>query len=879
MSKRLVCFFALMLFSLVAQSAFAAPCTLSPTSPSVTICTPASGATVASPVTVSAGTTDTTATVTAMAIYVNDVLKTKQNVSEINASIAMSPGANRVVVQAWDSAGRIFKSSVNITVANNAPPGSCSGTADPSVTICSPTNGSTVTSPVNFVAGTRNSAGVTAMAIYDNDAMVFKQNVNAINTNLNLTNGNHFLVAQSWDNSGRVIKSSVSITVSSSNPAPAVSFIANPTSITAGQSSMLSWTTTNASSVTISNGIGSKPVNGSVSVSPTATTTYTLTATGAGGTTTAQATVVVSSGSGGCNPSSASPSLTICTPADGSTVNSPVHIVAVPNSPRPVTAMAVYVDNNLAYKQNVSTLDTNINMASGPHTVVAQFWDNAGSVTKASVRISVAAPAPTITFTANPETISSGASSTLTWNTTNASSVSIDNGVGSVPTSGSTSVSPAATTTYTLTATGSGGTKTSTVTVSVSGSGGSGGINNIEHIIFMLQENRSFDNYFGMLNVYRAQLGLPQDVDAFTLDGSGNPVHTNPNFANNGTIRSFKMTSVCTTNLSPAWNETHVQANRFNPGTSTFLNDGFVFSSAHFAQTNGDPDVEGLRSMGYYDWTHLPYYYFMASQFAISDRFFTPAPTATNVNRHYLYAGTSEGHAYPWTGPISDRKTIFDLLSEAGITWKIYVASPQESVFNQFSSLVTKYQANFVPIDQYFTDVANGTLPQVATLETSALNEHPDNNIQLGAEYVKRVIDALMGSQYWQNSAFFLTYDEAGGLYDHVKPVPAISPDGIKPIDLAPTDIQGDFTMTGFRIPLLVVSPYAKPHYVSHTTADFTAILKFIEKRFGLASLTARDAAQIDMTEFFDFTNKPWATPPQAPPQPIDGSCYFDHLP
>jgi phospholipase C len=250
-----------------------------------------------------------------------------------------------------------------------------------------------------------------------------------------------------------------------------------------------------------------------------------------------------------------------------------------------------------------------------------------------------------------------------------------------------------------------------------------------------------------------------------------------------------------------------------------------------------------------------------------------------------MYAGTSEGRAYPWSGPLSNHKTIFDLLSEAGITWKIYVASPQESVFNQFSSLVQKYPDHFVDIEQYFLDVDAGTLPQVATLETSEFNEHPNNNIQLGSRYVKRVIDKLLGSQYWNNSAFFLTYDEAGGLYDHVAPRAAISPDGIKPIDLAPTDIKGDFTITGFRVPLIVVSSYAKPHYVSHTSADFTAILKFIEKRFGLSSLSARDAAQIDMTEFFDFTNQPWRTPPSpAPEQPVGvemgiDNCYYDRLP
>ena len=108
------------------------------------------------------------------------------------------------------------------------------------------------------------------------------------------------------------------------------------------------------------------------------------------------------------------------------------------------------------------------------------------------------------------------------------------------------------------------------------------------------------------------------------------------------------------------------------------------------------------------------------------------------------------------------------------------------------------------------------------------------------------------------------------------------NPDGIPPQDLftgSPQDQPGDFTRPGFRVPLLVVSPFAKKHYVSHTVADYTAILKLIEARFNLPSLTKRDAAQMDMTEFFDFANPPWMTPPTPPAQSTAGACYLDHLP
>src|SRR5207302_1297713 len=137
-------------------------------------------------------------------------------------------------------------------------------------------------------------------------------------------------------------------------------------------------------------------------------------------------------------------------------------------------------------------------------------------------------------------------------------------------------------------------------------------------------------------------------------------------------------------------------------------------------------------------------------------------------------------------------------------------------------------------------------------------------------------------SSSWKDSAFILTFDESGGLYDHVPPptsgVP--NPDGIKPVDLitqTPADPQGDFTRYGFRVPLMVVSPFTKKNYVSHTVTDSTAILRMIELRFGLPNLTKRDAVAMDMSEFFDFTNAPWATPPAAsarPTQPTNGACY-----
>jgi phospholipase C len=258
--------------------------------------------------------------------------------------------------------------------------------------------------------------------------------------------------------------------------------------------------------------------------------------------------------------------------------------------------------------------------------------------------------------------------------------------------------------------------------------------------------------------------------------------------------------------------------------------------------------------------------------------------------------------------------TIFEKLQAAGITWKIYVnptgtgcSGPpydaacliQHTYLPNFvfaTAILSKYPQNIATMDDYYNDVANGTLPQVAQIEPASdagLDEHgtdtdsaPPTNIQAGARYVSKLMNALMASPSWNDSVFILTYDENGGLYDHVSPQPMPSPDGIKPIDIPQGDVcttntgpTCDFTYTGYRVPLVVVSPFTKKNYVSHTVADYTAILKFIETRFNLTAINKRDAVQMDMTEFFDFTNPPWVTPPTPPVQGTGRPCYLNKLP
>ena len=452
-------------------------------------------------------------------------------------------------------------------------------------------------------------------------------------------------------------------------------------------------------------------------------------------------------------------------------------------------------------------------------------------------------------------------------------------------------------------------------------------LQSINHIIFMLQENRSFDHYFGALRAYWAANGYSeQPFDGLPqFNSPPGPAPKNPGCDPAYTTRcvidtqspeivSYHYVTQCLETPTPFWNDSHYDLNRAYPVSGIAKLDGFVWNASEWAYKRHLYDTKGKRAMGYYDGSDLNYYYFMASSFATSDRWFAPVMTRTPPNRMYLLAGTSHGHAYPLNysnSPQLSDMTIFELLQNHGISWKIYVhpgpngktdaaSLMQISYMNQFTFgnvIVQKYSQQIVPISQYFTDVNNGTLPQVALIEPAsnvALDEHPSDidtkyppYIEYGAQYVASIINALMNSSSWTSSIFILSYDEFGGFYDHVPPHRAVSPDGMPPSDLEASDLcyhtpsrpTCDFTDTGYRVPLIVISPFTKKHYVSHTPADYTAILKLIETRFGLPSLTKRDAAQMDMTEFFDFANAPWWTPPTPPPQFTDRPCYLNQLP
>jgi phospholipase C len=453
-------------------------------------------------------------------------------------------------------------------------------------------------------------------------------------------------------------------------------------------------------------------------------------------------------------------------------------------------------------------------------------------------------------FTASPPNLAPGGSSTLIWNIPNATSVTVWRGITPVGNSSGPSGS---------------------VMVTPGVAGGS----NATYAALATLTDGSMANYSVVVTVNPP---------------TGATLTVTSNIITNGTSVAFTWDIQ---NLNPEYRRF------FAPGAPTT------------AMISNIYDRMGVRAIGYFDDTDLPYQYFMAANFATSNRFFSPVMAASEPNRMYMFAATTRGHVHDPGSYCSQQsacpgqpvvKNIFQLLEEKGISWKVYYQDFNKNNgrpstrMDRFQPFRDQHAGKIVLIDEYYRDLQNGTLPQVVFIEELAgLDEHPGgtlsgdvhsgNHLQAGARLAAKIINSLMTSQFWRDSVFFLAFDEGGGVYDHVPPQPAVHPDGIKPLDLEQKDIdfilpQSDFVKTGYRIPMMVISPYARRRYVSNTVMDFTAILKFIETRFELPNLTERDRAQPRMDlEFFDFASPPWMTPPTPPEQPVNKPCDYTDLP
>lgn len=364
----------------------------------------------------------------------------------------------------------------------------------------------------------------------------------------------------------------------------------------------------------------------------------------------------------------------------------------------------------------------------------------------------------------------------------------------------------------------------------------------VEHIVIYMQENHSWDAYFGMLG----------RGDGFTLDGQGTPTNANPD-ANGNPVGVKHATTTCDGGGSSAgqnWNSTHKS---INGGAM----DGFA---------RLDPNA-----MRYWDGTDLPFYWGLANTFVLCDRWFASAPAQTHPNRRFLQAGTAFGMVKTSVQEVIDypdapNGTIWDRLNDHGISWTDYCYDlPDIALFPNF------WQANkrdhVRSIGDFLADCRDGKLPAVSIVSPGVADgafSEEDRDIQRGESYSSLLVNAVMDSPNWSKTVMFFTYDEHGGEYDHVAPPAAIPPDDIPPRTTA-SDEPGGYDMYGIRVPSIVISPFAKAGYVSSVVHDHTSILRFIETKFNLGALTRRDANASNLLDTLDFDAKAFADPPELP--------------
>lgn len=329
----------------------------------------------------------------------------------------------------------------------------------------------------------------------------------------------------------------------------------------------------------------------------------------------------------------------------------------------------------------------------------------------------------------------------------------------------------------------------------------------ISKIVVVLQENHTFDNYFGTYAGVNGTLGKGIRLPSTPGGAPSVPPTHSPTLA--------------PTDLTHSWDSAHAD---YDGGRM----DGFVYSE-------GSP-----ITMDYFDGSDIPRYWALAKDYVLCEQYYTSVMTESLPNHLYLVAaqcGGIQNDTIPATLPFPP---IFEEMDAAGIGWKVY---GNTSWYAQFAYVQQhpSARARLVAGSEFTSDLAAGTLPDVSwIIGAPGGDEHPPANVQVGQDsVVNGIVNALGQSPLWPGLAIFITWDCYGGFYDHVAPP------------------QVDAYGYGFRVPCLIVSPYARSGFIDSAVNDHTSILKFVERRYGLAPLSTRDAAANDLGEAFDFTAPP----------------------
>jgi phospholipase C len=377
----------------------------------------------------------------------------------------------------------------------------------------------------------------------------------------------------------------------------------------------------------------------------------------------------------------------------------------------------------------------------------------------------------------------------------------------------------------------------------------------IKHVVFLIKENRTFDNLFGTFpGANGASVGMDRGVSRPLVRGTDQ--------------RTGEDIPHCYQCALAAWNDGRMDG--FNQTDSA---NRWAYTQLHKDQ--------------------LPNYWHWAQQNVLFDNFFASAQGPSFPNHLYSIAAQSGGaHDNPrrtpglthgsntfgcdapkeqlvevvdsegktrWVSPCFDFQTEGDLLNDANIPWAYYAASEDQrgyiwsaySAIRRYREHPDRWQQHIFPVDNVVQDIeANGLPPVTWITPRFELSEHPEFNFCHGENWTTGVIDAIMNSPMWKSTAIFVTWDDYGGFYDHVPP-PQVDDFGF-----------------GIRVPMLVISPYAKDGKISSELGEFSSVLRFIEDNWGLTQLTRRDEQATPLASAFDFTQTP--RPPDPLPERTD---------
>jgi len=404
----------------------------------------------------------------------------------------------------------------------------------------------------------------------------------------------------------------------------------------------------------------------------------------------------------------------------------------------------------------------------------------------------------------------------------------------------------------------------------------------INHIIYIIQENITFDHYFG---TYPGADGIPADLKlAYRPGGKPEvaPFHLNKTALPHDLNHSWQAAQLAYDGgkmdgfLWAEWPRTlHYywqgdvpnidpdkikadsgQLESAGPMFKPNIRNGQFFGKKTKTAPAGRPPGWVLNTVSYYDYHEIPNYWEYARRYTLCDRFFSSLTGPSEPNHLYTVAAQSGGLVNN-PGPAVARKegvyhfkTAAELLESNGVSWKYYDEKPNPRLHSLWNPLPgfknftpdSALMKKVVPLADFFADIKNGHLPSVCWIvPTGPDSEHPPWDSARGMWHVTGLVNAIMNSPYWKDTAIIITWDDFGGFYDHVAP-PKVDKYGY-----------------GFRVPALVISPYARAGFVDHTQFDFTSPLKLIETRFSLPALTDRDRAANDMLSCFDFNQQPLA--------------------